>query len=142
MNWSLRCPLYRGCPYPKGKNVVILGGAGGGSVTMTDQAEAEGLKVPRLSEETIRQLEAIVPPQGTSVINPLDVGRRFFAGDNFNKVMELLRDDANIDALIFMQPIALFSRFGGRAGISMLLKQTIAGQHILKKPMFLVVEKR
>ena len=128
-------------PLPKGKNVVILGGAGGGSVTMTDQAEAEGLKVPRLSEETIRQLEVIVPPQGTSVTNPLDVGRRFFAGDNFNRVMELLKDDTNIDALIFMQPIALFSRFGGRAGISMLLKQTIAGQHILKKPMFLVVEK-
>ena len=46
-----------------------------------------------------------------------------------------------IDALIFMQPIAMFSRFGGRAGISMLLKQTLAGQNILKKPMILVVEK-
>ena len=126
---------------PKGKNVAVLGGAGGGSVTMTDQAEAEGLKVPRLSEETIRQLEALVPPQGTSVINPLDVGRRFFAGNNFNKVMELLRDDANIDALIFMQPIAMFSRFGGRTGISMLLKQTMAGHNILNKPMFIVIEK-
>ncbi|MBI4766310.1 MAG: CoA-binding protein [Deltaproteobacteria bacterium] len=128
-------------PLPRGKNVAILGGAGGGSVTMTDQAEAEGLKVPQLSDDTIRELETIVPPQGTSVKNPLDVGRRFFAGDNFNRVMELLRDDDRIDALIFMQPIAMFNRFGGRTGISMLLKQTLAGQNILKKPMILVVEK-
>ena len=128
-------------PLPGGKNMVILGGAGGGSVTMTDQAEAEGLKVPQLSPETIRQLETIVPPQGTSVKNPLDVGRRFFAEGNFPKILELLRDDPNVDALIFMQPIAMFSRFGGRAGISMLLKMTIAGQKILKKPMVLVVEK-
>ena len=82
-----------------------------------------------------------MPPQGTSVKNPLDVGRRFFAEGNFPKILELLRDDPNVDALIFMQPIAMFSRFGGRAGISMLLKMTIAGQKILKKPMVLVVEK-
>jgi acyl-CoA synthetase (NDP forming) len=128
-------------PLPRGKKVAILGGAGGGSVTMTDQAEAEGLKVPQLSDHTIRELETIVPPQGTSVKNPLDVGRRFFAGSNFDKVMQLLRDETGIDSLIFMQPIAMFSRFGGRAGISMLLKQTVAGQNILKKPMILVVER-
>lgn len=128
-------------PLPQGKRVALLGGAGGGSVTMTDQAEAEGLKVPQLSDQTIRELETIIPPQGTSVKNPLDVGRLFFAGNNFDKVMELLREETGIDALIFMQPIALFSRFGGRAGISLLLKQTMAGQNILKKPMILVVER-
>jgi acyl-CoA synthetase (NDP forming) len=129
-------------PLPKGKNVVILGGAGGGSVTMTDQAEAEGLKVPQLSDQTIRQMEVIVPPQGTSVKNPLDVGRRFFTEGHFPKILEMLREDPKVDALIFMQPIAMFSRFGGgRAGISMLLKLTIAGEKIFKKPIVLVVEK-
>jgi acyl-CoA synthetase (NDP forming) len=128
-------------PLPKGKKAVILGGAGGGSVTMTDQAEAGGLKVPQLSDRTIQVLEQIVPPQGTSVKNPLDVGRRFFTGDHFIKVLELLRDDPMVDALIFMQPIAMFNRFGGRAGISMLMKLTLSGQKVLEKPMFLVVEK-
>jgi acyl-CoA synthetase (NDP forming) len=128
-------------PRPKGKKVVILGGAGGGSVTMTDQAEAEGLIVPQLSETTIREMEAIVPPQGTSVKNPLDVGRRFFVEGQFSKVLELLRDDPQVDALIFMQPIGMFSRFGGREGVSMLMKLSLTGQKILKKPMVLVVEK-
>ena len=128
-------------PLPKGKKVVILGGAGGGSVTMTDQAEAGGLTVPQLSDETIRQLETIVPPQGTSVKNPLDVGRRFFTEGHFPMVLELLRDDPNVDALIFMQPVGMFSRFGGRDMVSMLMKMSLTGQQILKKPMFLVVEK-
>jgi acyl-CoA synthetase (NDP forming) len=128
-------------PLPKGKNVVILGGAGGGSVTMTDQAEAEGLRVPPLSERTVRELEAIVPPEGTSVKNPLDVGRKFFTEGHFHKLMELLRDDPLVDALIFMQPIALFSRFMGRAGVGMLVKLTLTAQKILEKPLILVVEK-
>lgn len=73
--------------------------------------------------------------------NPLDVGRRFFAGGNFNKVLELLRDDPNIDALIFTQPIAMFVRFAGRVGIGMFLEMTLAAQKILKKPIVLVIEK-
>ncbi|MGA3085618.1 MAG: CoA-binding protein [Thermodesulfobacteriota bacterium] len=128
-------------PLPKGKNMVILGGAGGGSVTMTDIAEAEGLKVPELSSETIRQLKQIVPPEGTSVKNPLDVGRRFFSGGNFTKFLELLRDDPLVDALIFSQPIGMFVRFFGRSGSNMLLEMTLAAQKTLKKPMLLVIEK-
>ncbi len=128
-------------PLPMGKNVVILGGAGGGSVTMTDIAEAEGLKVPELSPKTIRQLKEIVPPEGTSVKNPLDVGRRFFAEGNFTKFLELLRDDPLVDALIFSQPIGMFVRFLGRSGSNMLLEMTLAAQKTLKKPMLLVIEK-
>ncbi|MBN1382371.1 MAG: CoA-binding protein [Deltaproteobacteria bacterium] len=126
---------------PKGKNVVILGGAGGGSVTMTDIAESEGLKVPHLSEKTIKRLQEIVPPQGTSVKNPLDVGRRFFAGGNFQEFLELIREDPNTDALIFTQPIAMFQRFSGREGINMLKEMTIAAQKVFQKPIFLVIER-
>jgi acyl-CoA synthetase (NDP forming) len=108
---------------------------------MTDLAEAEGLKVPQLSDKTIRELSAIIPPQGTSVKNPLDVGWRFIAGGHLPKVLELLRHDPQVDALIFMQPLALFNRFGGRSAVSMLMKQTLSGQKILNKPMILVVEK-
>ncbi|MBN1664495.1 MAG: CoA-binding protein [Deltaproteobacteria bacterium] len=126
---------------PKGKNVVILGGAGGGSVTMTDIAEAEGLKVPHLSAKTIKRLEEIVPPQGTSVKNPLDVGRRFFAGGRFEEFIELIRDDPNTDALIFMQPLAMFHRFAGREGINIILDITLATQKIFQKPIFIVIER-
>lgn len=55
--------------------------------------------------------------------------------------MELLKEDPVVDALIFMQPIALFSRFLGRSGVGMLLKTTLDAQKILEKPLILVVEK-
>ena len=127
--------------FAMGKNVVILGGAGGGSVTMTDIAEAEGLKVPELSPRLSVSLKRLCRPRVQVVKNPLDVGRRFFAEGNFTKFLELLRDDPLVDALIFSQPIGMFVRFLGRSGSNMLLEMTLAAQKTLKKPMLLVIEK-
>jgi acyl-CoA synthetase (NDP forming) len=128
-------------PLPGGKNVAIVGGAGGGSVTMTDIAEAEGLFVPQLSEGTIAKLEEMIPPQGTSVKNPLVVGMSAFNGRNFLKIVELLRDDSHIDALIFLQQLGLFHRFGGRGVVNMVIEMTLKAREKLKKPMILVLEK-
>lgn len=127
-------------PYPKGKNVVILGGAGGGSVTMTDMAEKAGLNVPQFSPATIKKLEAIVPAEGTSVKNPLDVGMRFFASGKFKEFVELVRDDPNTDALIFSQPIGMFQRFAGREGVDMILNMTVELQKLFMKPIFIIIE--
>lgn len=133
------CALQR-VSLPQGNNVVILGGAGGGSVTMTDIAEIEGLKVPHLSPKTIKGLEEIVPPQGTSVKNPLDVGMKFFASGRFKEFIELIRDDPNTDAFVFMQPVAMFHRFAGREGVDMMLQITVELQKIFKKPIFIIIE--
>ena len=128
-------------PLPGGKNVAIVGGAGGGSVTMTDIAEAEGLVVPQLSEGTITQLEEMIPPQGTSVKNPLDLGMvAFFEKSNFLKIIELLRDDPHIDSLIFLQQLGLFHRFGGSGVVNMMIDLTMKAIEILKKPLILVLE--
>ena len=127
---------------PKGKNVAVFGGAGGGSVTMTDVAEAEGLKVPRLSDNTIAALSKLVPPHGTSVNNPLDIGPSALGGDVFFKVAELLKTDPTIDAFIFLQPMAMIKRMGmGREGVDMILEMTIEAQKIMEKPIIPVVER-
>ncbi|MFO7962812.1 MAG: CoA-binding protein [Desulfobacterales bacterium] len=127
---------------PAGRNAAIIGGAGGGSVTMTDIAEAEGLLVPQLSQGTISELEKMISPQGTSVKNPLDVGMRaFFEHDVFLKIVELVRDDPHIDALIFLQQLGLFHRFGGRKAVNMIIDMTLEAREILKMPLMLVLEK-
>jgi acyl-CoA synthetase (NDP forming) len=127
---------------PKGKNIAVFGGAGGGSVTMTDVAEAEGLTVPRLSENTIAELSKLVPPHGTSVNNPLDIGPAALGGNVFFKVAELLRDDPKIDAFIFLQPMGMIKRMGmGREGVDMMIEMTIKAQEIMQKPVIPVVEK-
>ena len=65
-------------PLPRGTNVAVLGGAGGGSVTMTDMAEVAGLRVPHLTDKTVKAIEEFVPIQGSSAKNPLDIMGAFF----------------------------------------------------------------
>ena len=122
---------------PEGTNVAILGGAGGGSVTMTDEAEKEGLKVPHLTDKTISSLEEFVPLQGSSVKNPLDMMGTLFRPENFMRLIELLRDDPHIDALLFNQMVGRFSRM--RSFVDMAIKNNIKAKEILGKPMFIIL---
>jgi acyl-CoA synthetase (NDP forming) len=122
---------------PVGTNVAILGGAGGGSVTMTDAAEKEGLKVPHLTDKTIRSLEEFVPLQGSSVKNPLDMMGTLFRPDNFMRLIKLLRDDPNIDALLFNQMVRRFR--GSRSFVDMAVQNNIKAKEILGKPLFIIL---
>lgn len=123
---------------PRGPNVAIVGGAGGGSVTMTDAAERAGLKVPHLSEATIRGLGEFVPIHGQSVKNPLDIFSVLINPDHFKKMIELLRDDPHIDALMYYQRVEWALR-REKLFLDMILRMTIEGAKDLKKPLFLVL---
>ncbi|MFO7964504.1 MAG: CoA-binding protein [Desulfobacterales bacterium] len=125
-------------PYPEGNRVAVLGGAGGGSVTMTDLAEKEGLTVPHLTDETIAELEAFIPLQGSSAKNPLDILPHLHDMESFKKVMTLLKDDANIDSLIFNVNLAFIYREAGRAGVSFYMDTIAKVKEWLEKPMYLV----
>jgi acetyltransferase len=128
-------------PLPQSPNVAILGGAGGGSVTMTDAVEKEGLRVPQLTDTTIGKLEEFIPRQGSSVKNPLDILPAISAGNNMVRVLELLREDENIDALIFnMRPGRIYEMFG-RKMLSQYIDMTMASMKVLEKPGFIVMEK-
>jgi acyl-CoA synthetase (NDP forming) len=128
-------------PLPASKNVAIVGGAGGGSVTMTDTAEKGGLKVPHLSEKTIEKFSQFIAPQGTSVKNPLDLGGGAYFGGHFPKLIGFLRDDPNIDSLIFLQQIGMFQRMMGADQVDVFIDMTLQVRDQLKKPVFLVMEK-
>ncbi|MCP4751488.1 MAG: acetyl-CoA synthetase [Proteobacteria bacterium] len=123
---------------PEGRNIAILGGAGGGSVTMTDLAEKENLRVPHLTDTTIRQLQEFVPFAGNSVKNPLDV---FFDKDeDFFRMIELLRDDPNIDALFYNVHIR-WRYEEGRAQLWRYIQSIVEAKEKLEKPMFVILEK-
>jgi acyl-CoA synthetase (NDP forming) len=130
-------------PKPKGTNVAVLGGAGGGSVTMTDFAEKEGLSVPHLSETTIRKMEEFVPLEGNSPKNPLDILPAIMptgAGkENIIRVMELLRDDPNIDAMIFsIYPRWIYEDYG-RSALNKYLRLSLEALKIFEKPFFIAL---
>jgi acyl-CoA synthetase (NDP forming) len=125
-------------PLPKGPNVAILGGAGGGSVTMTDMAEKEGLRVPQLTEKSIQSLGEIIPLQGNSVKNPLDAF--FEEEDHFLHLTRILRDDPHIDALIYNLEFTWMFQESGRSGVIKYLQKVIKGKEELKKPLLVSQE--
>jgi len=125
-------------PLPRGPRVAIVGGAGGGSVTMTDAAERVGLKVPHLSEATINGLGEFVPVHGQSVKNPLDIFSVLVNPDHFKRMIALLRDDPNIDALIYHQRVEWALR-RENVFFDMIMKMTVEGAKELEKPLFLVL---
>jgi len=127
-------------PEPLGKNVAIFGEFGGGSVLMTDVAEKAGLKVPRLAEETIDRLQAFIPLEGHSVKNPLDAGMAIFNPEYFMKMLEILREDPNIDAMIFIQQMGL--RNGPMMGQNVhkhFYQVTLKARKVFDKPILVVM---
>lgn len=54
------------------RDVVMFGNGGGTSVLATDFFARAGLEVPRFGDETIRRLEEMNFPPGTSIDNPID----------------------------------------------------------------------
>ena len=88
-------------PVPRGRRAAIIGAGGGAAVSATDICEKNYLKVVPFSEETRKKLDAIIPPLGTNVKNPIDLS--YFLVFNFSLMkdcVEIVAADPNIDILI------------------------------------------
>jgi acyl-CoA synthetase (NDP forming) len=79
--------------------IGVIGGGGGIGIEISDIANQYGLKIPKLSEETKARLKEIMPPEGTSINNPLDMGNPMYIGD-YTKIMETFLQDQGISVLI------------------------------------------
>ena len=83
----------------RGNRLAIAGGAGGQSVTSTDEFAEAGLRVPPLSQGSYDELATFFEVVGGSYRNPIDVAgpvRR-----DMRRVMGILAQDPNIDNLVF-----------------------------------------
>src|SRR6201993_149148 len=85
-------------PKPKGPRLAILTNAGGPGVLATDILVAEGGEVAQLLQESVKQLNAILPNHW-SRHNPVNVLRD--AGpDRFIRAIEVLAGDSNVDGVL------------------------------------------
>lgn len=57
-----------------GEGVAIISGPGGLAVAAAEACGRNGLRLPPLAPESRRELGTFVPPTGTSLHNPIDVG--------------------------------------------------------------------
>ena len=138
-------------PLPKGNRVAMISNSGGFSVIQTDLCAAEGLAVPRFSQNTLQKLKKMVPLAGTSIGNPLDAWPIFYKvsqdGGNLSDIIKAVASDENIDALVFMFDQFRYIRRGlkdGAAGhmktiTQMMLEGSDYCRNILGKPVFLAV---
>ncbi|MDP3001815.1 MAG: bifunctional acetate--CoA ligase family protein/GNAT family N-acetyltransferase [Bacteroidales bacterium] len=91
---------------PKGSNLAIVTNAGGPGVMATDSLIFWGGKLVKLSDETMKKLDDLLPPFWSHG-NPVDV-----LGDatpeRFAKSTEIILEDENVDAvLVLLTPQAM-----------------------------------
>lgn len=93
-----------------GRRIAVIGGGGGTSVAAADACERAGLKTPALAARSQDRLRARVPPAGTSVVNPVDVGTPFPDVKLLKGAMEVVTEDPNIDTVI-LDALSLYVTF-------------------------------
>jgi acyl-CoA synthetase (NDP forming) len=85
---------------PHGRNVALLMGGGGRSVTSSDLCSQEGLEIPVFSTETRARLKNLIQKAGTSIVNPIDAESMQRKPDLLEQVLNLAAEDPMIDIVI------------------------------------------
>ncbi len=82
---------------PRGRKVAVLTNAGGPGILAADALESNGLEVPTLSERTVAELAAFLPPEA-GMSNPVDMIASA-SPDAYQRAMTILGNAAEVDAL-------------------------------------------
>jgi acetyl coenzyme A synthetase (ADP forming)-like protein len=92
-------------PLPAGRRVAIVTNAGGPGILAADTAEAAGIELATLSDDTVEALRGFLP-RAASVGNPVDMLASASA-DQYAKAIALLQADENVDSIlaIFVPPL-------------------------------------
>ncbi len=83
-----------------GERIGIIGGGGGIGIELSDVANQYGLKIPKITQETKEKLGQLLPIEGTSVNNPLDIGNPLYMGEQ-KRILNIFMEDPHISVLIY-----------------------------------------
>jgi acyl-CoA synthetase (NDP forming)/GNAT superfamily N-acetyltransferase len=92
-------------PVPAGRRLGIITNAGGPGILAADAAEAAGLEIPALGEDTVQRLRSRLRIWAT-LANPIDLGPSG-GPDDYRACLEALCDEPGFDAVlvIFIPPL-------------------------------------
>ena len=90
------CLIYK---IPKNLGTAIITGGGGPAVELTDECEAYGLKVPRITVKAQKMINEFIPEVNSNLSNPLEFGAN---GGHVNmiKVMKILDKEPHISSIM------------------------------------------
>ncbi|MBA7600994.1 hypothetical protein ES703_08057 [subsurface metagenome] len=95
-------------PVSTGRRVAVIGGGGGISVAATDACNQAGLHIPAFNEPLQRELKQILPPAGTAVRNPVDVGAPVVPAGIWHRIWQKVAAAEGVDTIIATQALHLF----------------------------------
>ena len=87
------------CKIPKDRNVAIITGGGGPAVEITDECEAFGLKIPKITEEAQKKIMDFIPEVNSNLSNPLEFGANG-SYTNMIKVMKILNEEPHLSTIL------------------------------------------
>lgn len=90
------------------RSIALIGAGGGNSVAGADVCARAGLDLPTLTPETLKVLRSFIPPEGTIITNPLDIGVVLRDVNMLLRSLEPVAADPLIDSIIFTLPVGLF----------------------------------
>ena len=122
--------LLPSCP---GDRLGIVSGPGGLAVSAAEACGNTGLKLARLSPETLSALAEFVPETGTNIRNPVDVGlSAFMEMDLYIRSTRVLLEDSGVDGIVVVG-IGMTPEANQKFAESI-----IEVQHEYKKPLIMV----
>jgi len=92
-------------PSTTGRRVAVIGGGGGVSVAAADACDQVGLEVPPFPHHIQQKLRGILPPAGTSIRNPVDIGAPIVLPEVFRKTLESAASADCVDTVIATQAL-------------------------------------
>jgi len=105
----------------RSNRVALIGAGGGNTVAGADVCARDGLELLTLTEKTQKELRSFIPPEGTIIRNPLDIGVVLMDINLLLRSLEPVAADPMIDSIIFALPLG-FLLLGG--AVSGLVNQT------------------
>ncbi|KKK43442.1 hypothetical protein LCGC14_0404600 [marine sediment metagenome] len=90
------CLLFK---IPQNLGVAILTGGGGPAVELTDECEAFGLEIPKISKKAQKMINEFVPEVNSNLSNPLEFGANG-SHENMIKTMKILDSESHISTIM------------------------------------------
>ncbi len=96
---------------PATRDIGVIGIGGGSTIEAIDILEKYNLKVPQLTEKTIKKMRRFIPDVNTNVTNPIDLGGSGIRPDTYYRCLLALDRDPNISAVVFIKDPERFGNF-------------------------------
>jgi acetyltransferase len=90
------------CPPPAGRDIAVLTNAGGPGVTAADALESHGMRLAELGEQTLRNLQANLPP-AASLANPVDM-LASASPEEYSCCLQILLEDPGVHGVMVILP--------------------------------------